>query len=344
MLTLPIHELRAGISGPVLTPADDGLAAEISGFDPTVVSRPDITVGAATAADVAMALDFASRHRLQVSMLGSGHADLPALDGGMLITMHRMNDVRVDPAARIATVGAGATWTDVLPRCTPFGLAPLCGSAPDVGAVGYLLGGGMGPVGRSFGFSCDLVHGFDVVTADGRRRTVTADSEPDLFWALRGGKGALAVVLSATIELLELNEIWGGSWYVAESDIPAALAAFGHLATGELTEALTLSFAILRMPDQPAVPGPVRGRTVGHIRVGHTGDPAEGAELIGPLRAAAPAVLGGVGPLPYARIGPSTTIQCTRQCMPTRGACSGSSRRRQLTRSCGSPGPRPTAR
>ena len=303
MLTLPIHELRARISGPVLTPADDGLAAEISGFDPSVVSRPDITVGAATAADVAMALDFASRHRLQVSLLGSGHADLPALEGGMLITMHRMTDVRVDPAARIATVGAGATWTDVLPRCTPFGLAPLCGSAPDVGAVGYLLGGGMGPIGRSFGFSCDLVRGFDVVTADGRRRTVTADSEPDLFWALRGGKGALAVVLSATIELLELNEIWGGSWYVAESDIPAALAAFGHVATGTLTEALTLSFAILRMPDQPAVPGPVRGRTVGHIRVGHTGDPAEGAELIGPLRAAAPAVLGGVGPLPYARIG-----------------------------------------
>src|SRR5918994_1180898 len=81
MLTLPIHELRARISGPVLTPADDGLAAEISGFDPSVVSRPDITVGAATAADVAVALDFASRHRLQVPLLGSGYvaeSDIPA--------------------------------------------------------------------------------------------------------------------------------------------------------------------------------------------------------------------------------------------------------------------------
>ncbi len=303
MLALPVHELRAQISGPVSVPGDDGFVAEVSGFDPLVVPRPDVAVGAASADDIAAAVRFARRHGLQISLMGTGHADLPALDGGMLITMHRLNDVTVDAASHTATIGAGATWTDVLPRCTPYGLAPLCGSAPDVGAVGYLLGGGMGPIGRSLGFSCDMVRSFDVITADGQRRTVTADSEPDLFWALRGGKGALAVVLSATIDLLELTEIWGGGWYVAESDIPAALAAFGDLTSRELTEALTLSFAILRLPDQPAVPGPVRGRTVGHIRVGYTGDPGEVAELISPLRAAGPAVLGGVGPLPYAQIG-----------------------------------------
>jgi FAD binding domain-containing protein len=303
MVTLPVDKLRARVRGPVLVPSDRDYAAEVSGFDPSVRQRADVVVGAATTEDVVAAVDFAREHRLRVSVQGSGHADLPGLEGGMLITLHRLSTVSVDPVARRAVIGAGTTWTDVLPHCEPYGLAPLCGSAPNVGAVGYLLGGGMGPIGRTFGFSCDKVLEFDVITADGKRRTVSADSEPDLFWALRGGKGALAVVLSAVVELVELSEIWGGSWYVADSDIPAALAAFQQLTTSDLTEALTLSFAILRLPDLSALPEELRGRTVGHVRVGYAGEPEMGAELIAPLQAVAPAVLGGVGPLPYAQIG-----------------------------------------
>src|SRR5664279_5623755 len=103
------------------------------------------------------------------------------------------------------------TWSR--PSGSPHGLAPLCGSAPGVGVGGLLLGGGLGPIARTFGFTSDHVESFKIVCADGVLRSATARQHPDLFWALRGGKGGFGVVTAVTIDLLELRSIYGGGEY-----------------------------------------------------------------------------------------------------------------------------------
>ncbi|MET7999217.1 FAD-binding protein [Amycolatopsis sp. NPDC005232] len=108
----------------------------------------------------------------------------------MLVTTRQMKGISIDVARRRARVAAGVIWPEVIDEAARHGLAPLSGSAPDVGVTGYTLGGGQSPVlGPSLGYAADHVHSLDVVTADGQLRTVTAESEPDLFWALRGCKG-----------------------------------------------------------------------------------------------------------------------------------------------------------
>ena len=187
-------------------------------------------------------------------------------------------------------MGVGATWTDVVTPAATAGLAPLCGSAPAVGVGGFLVGGGLGPLCRTFGFSCEHVRSFDIVCADGTLRTVSATADPDLFWALRGGKGGLGVVTAVTIELVELSAIYGGGEYYAAREIPALLRAFGDFATDGVPHEMSTSLAVLRLPATPALPPPLRGQTVAHLRVGYAGAGQEAAadaeRILAPLRTA----------------------------------------------------------
>src|SRR5262249_53301395 len=147
-------------------------------------------------------------------------------EDGVLINTRRMSGVRVDPEARTAWVEAGATWRQVVEAAAPYGLAPLSGSFPGVGAVSYTLGGGVGLMARRHGFAADHVRRFEVVTADGRLREVTAESEPDLFWALRGGGGGFGVVTGMEVDLLPVSTIFGGGLYFDVAEVPDVLEAW----------------------------------------------------------------------------------------------------------------------
>ena len=116
-----------------------------------------------------------------------------------------MTDLEVDPATATARIGAGVKGGTVLREAARLGLAPLVGSTPDVGAVGYLTSGGLPMLGRRYGFAADHVRALELVTADGLPRRTTADEHPDLFWAVRGGKGNFGVITSAEIGLVELS-------------------------------------------------------------------------------------------------------------------------------------------
>ena len=205
-------------------------------------------------------------------MIGGGHGDIPAVSEGILLTTRHLGDVAVDSEARTARVGSGATWHDVMAVTTPAGLAPLVGSAPAVGVGGFLLGGGMGPIGRTFGFTTDHVRSFEIVCADGILRTVSESLDADLFWALRGGKGGFGVLTAATVELLELPAIYGGGEYYSAAEIPALWRAYQRFVAGGVPDSLTTSLAILRLPDIPVLPPPLRGQTVAQLRVGYVGD------------------------------------------------------------------------
>jgi FAD/FMN-containing dehydrogenase len=305
-VTAALTELRDAVAGPVLTRGDDGFADEVAVFDLTLHHTPDIAVGITSTADVAAALPIARRHGLNVSVIGTGHADVPLIAGGIVLAMRRLDAVTVDKESATATVGGGAAWRPVVEAAAPLGLAPLTGSAPDVGAVGLVLGGGIGPISRTYGFSADHVKSFEVVMVDGSVRQVDAEGEPDLFWALRGGKGALGVITGMTVDLLPLWEIYGGGVYFAAEQIPDLVRGYQRWVTSgpdTVPDALTTSLAILRLPDLPALPEVLRGRTVAHLRVGFVGPAEEGERLTAPLLEDRESLFGSFATLPYADIG-----------------------------------------
>ena len=188
MLDTTTTELDASVAGPVLEPGDPGYAEEVASFSLTFSAAPAVVVGATSAHDVAAAVRHAARTGRRVAVQGTGHGLQSDLAGTVLVSTRRMDGVTIDPESAIARVQAGARWRQVIDAAAPYGLAPLNGSSSQVGVVGYTLGGGLGPMARRFGFAADHVRRFTIVTADGEIRDVTAASDPDLFWAVRGGK------------------------------------------------------------------------------------------------------------------------------------------------------------
>lgn len=265
---------------------EQGYDQEVAGFQTAVRHRPAVVVAAASVQDVVDAVGLARERGLTVAVQATGHgARVPA--DGVLITTGRMAGVRVDPVARTVSVEAGVRWSAVIEQAAAHGLAPLAGSAPGVGAVGYTLGGGIGLVGRTYGYAADHVTALDIVTADGSPRHVTAGTEPDLFWALRGGRAPVGVVTGMTIRLVPVPVVHGGGLHFDAAHAEAVLAAFRAL-TASAPETLTSSVGMVGLPPIEAIPEPLRGRHVLHVRLASTValDPA----LLAPLRAIGPLV------------------------------------------------------
>jgi hypothetical protein len=292
---------QAGVSRG-LDDGDDGYADAVAGFDLAVAFTPDVVVDARTPADILKTVAFAADQGQALTVLGSGHGRLHDIRGGVAITVRSLDSVDVNLADRTVRVGAGCTWEPVLATTTPYGLAAPCGSAPAVGVVGYLLGGGLGPLASSIGFSSDHVRSFDVVTPSDGAITVSADSHSDLFWALRGGKGGFGVVTSVTMGLLAVPEVYGGGVYFAAEDAEAVLRAYAEWAPA-LPATATTSVALLRLPASDALPEPIRGRHVAHVRFASLDSAADAQTQLADLRGVARPVLDSVGVLPYAHLG-----------------------------------------
>lgn len=286
-----LSTLRRHVAGPVLARGDPGMAEEVFCFNTRRKQDPEVAVGATCEADVATAVRYAVGHGLPVYAQATGHGAGKPPVGGLLITTGRMAALRIDPAARLARIGAGVQWQRVVDAAAEFGLAPIVGSSTIVGAVGYTLGGGLGPLARSHGFSSDWVRGFRVVTAQGYIVLADAVANPDLFWALRGGKGGLGFVTEMTVELVPLPELYaGGLYFQGAQEITAALHGWAAWLPDAPPEVST-SVALLRDPDQL------------HLRFAYPGGAVEGRRLIAPLRALAPAVRDTAGPVDPRAIG-----------------------------------------
>ncbi|WP_198652814.1 FAD-binding oxidoreductase [Actinocorallia populi] len=288
--------------GVVLRPGDAGYDGERLGLNRAVGSRPAYVVGAAGERDVVDAVRSAGRRGLAVGVMATGHGPAVSADGAVLVNTRRMDGVAVDAAGATAWVEAGARWERVLARTAPHGLAPLNGSSPHVGAVGYTTGGGAGLLGRRFGFAADHVRRLRLVTADGRLRDVTAETDPDLFWAVRGGKDNFGLVVGMEIDLFPVPRLYGGGLYFPGEAAAEVLHAYSAW-TRHAPEELASSVLLVRNPDLPSVPGPLRGRFVIHVRVAHSGDAAEGERLVRPLRDLGPTLLDTVRDMPYAQVG-----------------------------------------
>ncbi|CCK30039.1 Mitomycin radical oxidase [Streptomyces davaonensis JCM 4913] len=283
---------------PVLHPGESGYDRELAGFQTGFTQRPELIVPARSADDVIAAVRLAPDRNLPVAVQSTGHGLPGSAEGGLLITTRRMDRVTVDPEARTARVQAGVRWGQVVEAAAPHGLAPLNGSAPSVGAVGYLLGGGLGILAREFGYAADHVRSVDLVTADGRLRHVTPGS--DLYWALLGGGGhGFGVVTELEIGLVPVRSLFGGSLVLDGGEVePAAVLRAYAEWTRTVPDGLTSTFAAVPYPDVPAMPPHLRGRYILSVRVAWTG--ADGDQLVEPLRKIGPVLSDSLREMPYA--------------------------------------------
>lgn len=298
--TPPLFAL-SDIRGPVFRPGEDGYADEVTGFNLAALHTPDVVVGATGADDVVAALRWASATDTPVAVQATGHGANFPIEQGLLINTSRMTEVTVDPTERTATIAAGAKWRHVLEAAAPHGLATLNGSSTDAGVVGYALGGGLPVLGRAYGFAADLLRSFQVVTPDGTLREVDAAHEPDLFWALRGGKGNVGVVTSLTTELIPLSRVLGGGVYCAGEDAGPLLTAWADW-TRTVPPQMCSTFSMMRLPPFPEIPEPFRGGFWARVCLAWTGDTAEGETLLTSLREAAPVAIDTVEEMDYTAV------------------------------------------
>jgi len=295
------ERLARHVAGAVFDGRDPAAAAEAAGFNTAVTHRPAVVVAASGAVDVAAAVRYANDEGLPVAVQATGHGASAPAEGSVFVSTRRMQGVRVDPAARVARVQAGVRWRPVIDAAVPHGLAPLSGSSSGVGVVGYTLGGGMGHLARRHGFAADHVRSVELVTADGAIRTVTAASDAELFWAIRGGQGRFGIASALEFDLVPLPRFFGGALFFVGTAIEDVLHAFATWAP-TMPEEVTTSVALLRLPPLEAVAPPLRGVVSLALRFGFTGSPERGEALLAPMRRVAPPVLDSVGPMSYAAV------------------------------------------
>ncbi|MFE5340435.1 FAD-binding oxidoreductase [Isoptericola sp. NPDC056578] len=291
------HALASDLAGRLLLPGDEGFDAAATPWNLAVRQPVAAVVEAADADDVAATVRHARAAGLTVAAQSTGHGASGDVAGTVLLRTRALDAVEVDPARRTARVGAGASWGAVQAAAAPHGLTTLLGSAPGVGAVGYTLGGGLGWFSRAHGLAADHVRSFDVVSPAGEQVTVTAADDPELFWALRGGGGDLAVVTAMEIDLVELPAFSGGkvAWPAARA---AELLAVFREVTAAAPPELSVWLSRVEAPGAPAVVV---------VHAAHLGDAAEARTLLAPF-AAVPDVLGpgvhaAIGPVALADVG-----------------------------------------
>jgi FAD/FMN-containing dehydrogenase len=295
-MTTPIvtpvtRRLRRALAGELHVPGEPGYDVARRPLHDTIDPRPAMVVEARGAADVRAAVVAAHEHDLPLAVQATGHGTHVPADDAILVRTSDMAAVLVDPARRVARVGPGAVWGDVLAAAAPFGLAPLSGSSPSVGVTGYTLGGGLGWLARRHGFGADSLLRAEVVTADGSIVTASADDHADLFWALRGGGGSFGVVTAMELRLHPVAEVYAGTACFAIDRAPDTLMRYRDW-IADAPDALSTAVLLMHLPD---------GQRVLAIRAMHVGAADEARRFLAPLFAAAgPALVDGMRPMRFA--------------------------------------------
>ena len=305
MQTLPSHaartELQLLVRGLVYAPGDSSFEAEAAAFNLATHHTPDLILAAVNPDDVVAAVRWASSRGMSMSVQSTGHGAANAITDGLLISTRYMLELSIDPEERVARVGAGIRWRDVLRAAAPYGLTGLHGSTGDVGVVGYTLGGGLPLLGRKYGFASDHVLAFELVTPDGTLRRVDAASEPRLFALLRGGKGNFGIVTAMEFFLFPAGELYAGGVFYDGACAKEVLAGFRSW-TQDLPSDASASLAFLRLPDLEDVLPFLRGTFVMHVRFAWQGGAEEGSALLAPMRTVAPVLMDTAGLLPHERL------------------------------------------
>jgi hypothetical protein len=274
-----LDSLRSRVSGGVITPKEDGYDAARQAWNLTVDQYPALIVIAQNADDIVEAVRFAQAQDLEVAVKATGHGVIREANNSLLIVTSQMTEIRVDPEMQTAWVSAGTKWGRVLEEAQSVGLAPLLGSAPHVGVVGYTLGGGMGWLARKYGVAADSVHQFELVTADGTLLRASATENADLFWGLRGGGGNFGVVTGMEIRLYPVTTVYGGNLFYPIHKAMEVYAQYRRWIASAPDE-LTSSILLKNFPPLPQVPDFLRGQSFIMVRACYCGPVERGEELM----------------------------------------------------------------
>jgi hypothetical protein len=271
------------IRGRVATPSDSDWDEARQAWNLAADQQPAAVALVESADDVSKVAGFARENDLKMTGQGTGHGAVPlgSLDEAILIKTERMRAVEIE--SETARVEAGALAEDVGEAAIQKGMCSMPGTSPNVGVIGYTLGGGLSWLGRKYGWACNRVRSIEMVTADGEPRTVDAATDPDLFWALRGGGGGFAIVTALHVELLPVAEAYAGALL-----FPAEVAADGLRAyrdwTASAPEEVGSMMRFFNLPPIPDIPEPIRGKKLLAIAAACIGSQEEGEKAIAPLR------------------------------------------------------------
>jgi hypothetical protein len=284
--------LREQVAGGVSDPSDGDWDEARRAWNLAVDQRPAVAVLPASVEETAAAIRTARASGLRVAVQGTGHGAAArggALGDALLVNNARRRGVTIDPETRTARVEAGALWEDVAPAAAAHGLAGLSGSAKDVGVVGYALAGGLGWLGRRYGFAAGSVKAIEAVLANGDVVHADADQHADLFWALRGGGGGFAAVTALELELVPVAAVYAGGLLWPIERARDVFARYFEWAPGQ-PEDVTSLVRVLHVPDLPFLPEPIRGRSFAGVEAAILRPEDEAASILTPLRELGPAL------------------------------------------------------
>jgi hypothetical protein len=286
-----LDTLRQQFTGDIHAPGDAGYDGARQAWNLLVDQQPAFVAVPRTADDISATVRFAREAGLRVAPQGTGHnaQARSSLHDSILLNTKLMRGVRIDADRRRARVEAGALCGDLTGPASELGLAALAGSSPDVGLVGYCLGGGIGWMARAFGLCCNTITSIEVVTADGEQLTCDHDRHPELFWALRGGTGSAAIVTALELQLMTVPEIYAGAMLWPWERAAEVLHAWREW-TLDAPESATTSARILQVPPAPEIPEIVRGRQFVAIDGAVLGSVGYADEVLAPLRALQPEI------------------------------------------------------
>lgn len=297
-----VSELEEQLRGELLSFDGPGYDEARTVWNGMIERYPALIARCRGVADVIAAVDFVRENDLLVSVRGGGHhiAGNAVCDDGFMIDLSQMDSVRVDPDAKTASVGPGATLADFDHETQQFGLATPLGINSTTGIAGLTLGGGFGWLTRKYGMTIDNLRSVDIVTADGKLRHASETENPDLFWAVRGGSGNFGVVTSFEFDLHEVGpEVLAGPIVYAGEDAPDVIRNLREFNDDAPDESSV--WAILRKaPPLPFLPADVHGVGVCIVVAFYAGDMDEGEEVLAPIREYGDPIADAVGPHQYA--------------------------------------------
>ncbi len=297
-----LSNFRAAMHGVVLAPDEMGYDEARKTWNTTYHQHPALVALVANESDIIASVNFAREQNLLVAVQSTGHGIAYPCDGGLLINTSRMINIQIDQQARTARVEPGVLWRDLTAKAQAFGLAGLSGSAPNVGIVGYTLGGGFGWLVRKYGLAADSVKSIDIVTADGQQLTASDTKNSDLFWGLRGGGGNFGIVTSIEFALYPVDEVFGGRVFYSIEMAKEVLSHYSRWVE-TIPEEITSIIWLMHLPPAPDLPEPLRGKAMVIVGACYAGNAEEGAMLLKPIREFGTPVLDTFAPMKYADAG-----------------------------------------
>jgi hypothetical protein len=295
-----LEGLRAQFRGELITPKDAAYDASRKVYNGMIDKKPALIAKCVDAADVIAGVNFAREKKLLLAVRGGGHngPGLGICDGGIVVDLSRMRSVRVDPKTKTVRVEGGALWGDVDHATHPFGLAVPCGFISTTGVGGLTLGGGIGYLSRRYGLTIDNLVAVDVVLADGKFVTASAEENADLYWAVRGGGGNFGVVTSFLFKAGNVGTVYGGPimWPIEKS---GEVLRWWRDFILKAPEDINGWFGFATVPPVPMFPAEHHGKKVAMVCWCYTGDMAKAEEAFKPIRKFSPPLMDFAGPIPF---------------------------------------------